>query len=210
MKRFYLLLVAMLVMGTTAEAQNRFDATIFGGLNFNQIDGDDAGGYTNWGLRGGVGTSFALGEEVQSPWRMVVELAFSQKGSQIQNGTGFQRSIVLNYVELPLMLSYNMLDNRLRLEAGVAPAVLTRARVVDNGSNNSIQEGKYLRFDWLPVVVGVRYMFTYNLAIEGRFQTSMLNIYDNPSSGTYRLWRENMGVFNRTVYLGLSYSLFNQ
>ena len=210
MKKLYILVAATLLLAGAAQAQNRFDASVFGGLTFNQIDGDDAGGYMNWGLRGGVGTSFTLGEDARSPWRMVVELAFTQKGSQIGSESSFTRLISLDYVELPLMMSYTALDNRLRVAAGVAPAVLVGARVTDDGMRNSQQEGKYLRFDWLPVTFSVRYLFTYNLAVEARFQTSLLSVYDNPSAGTYRIWRENMGAFNRSVTIGLSYSLFNQ
>ena len=208
MKKIYILLTALLITGLATQAQNRFDATIFGGLTFNQIDGDDNGGYGQMGLRGGVGTSFTLGEDTRSPWRMVVELAFTQKGSHINNGS-FERSITLNYVELPLLFSYNMFDNKLRIAAGVAPGVLVGAQVIDNGSRNSTVEKKYLRFDWLPVTVGVRYMFTYNLAIEARYQTSMLNIFEN-ASGSYRIFPENCGAFNRMISFCLSYNLFNQ
>lgn len=209
MKKIYILIVTTLLLAGTATAQNRFDATVFGGINLNQIDGDDAGGFGQMGLRGGVGTSFSIGHDAQSPWRMVVELAYSQRGSSINNGS-IQRDITLNYVELPLMMSYTLLNNKLRLSAGVAPAVQVGARVIDgNGIRNSEQEAKYTRFDWLPVVVSARYMVSYHLAVELRYQTSMLSIYDHPSSGTYRLWRENKGAFNRSLSIGLSYSFLN-
>ena len=42
-------------------AQERFDVSVMGGLNFCQIDGDDAGSYSHLGLRAGVGTSFFFG-----------------------------------------------------------------------------------------------------------------------------------------------------
>lgn len=209
MKKVYILLFAALLAAGAATAQNRFDASIFGGVNLNQIDGDESGGYGQMGLRAGVGTSFALGEDARSPWRMVVELAFAQKGAAIHNDA-LDRSITLNYVELPLMMSYTLLGNKLRLAAGVAPAVQVGARVVDNnGNRNGEQEAKYTRFDWLPFTASVRYLITYNLALEARYQTSLLSIYDHPSSGTYRLWRDNKGAFNRTVSIGLSYTLFN-
>ena len=41
------------------QAQSRFDATVFAGANFCQIDGDQAGSYSHVGLRAGVGTSLA-------------------------------------------------------------------------------------------------------------------------------------------------------
>ena len=175
------------------------------GANFSQVDGDEAGGYSHLGLRGGVGTSFYLGDKEGSPWRMVVELAFTQKGSNI-NSEVLERTIALNYVELPLMMSYTLLDGTLRLAAGVAPAVLVGARVVDGaGEENVAQENNYKRFDWCPLTLSARYLFSYSIAAEMRFQTSMLSVVDQAASGTSRLLRDNRGAFNRTLTIGLVY-----
>jgi len=189
----------------SAQAQQRFDASLFFGANFSQIDGDDAGGFSHLGLRGGVGTSFHFGWDERTPWRMVVELAFTQKGSQINNSL-LSRTITLNYVEMPVMMSYTMFDGTLRLAAGVAPAVLVGAKVTDGGGEENIaQEENYKRFDYCPLTFSARYLFSYNIAAELRFQTSMLSVVNQASHGTYRLFRENKGAFNRTLSVGLSY-----
>lgn len=200
---FVLLMLAGVACGT-ANAQQRFDASVFAGLNFSQIDGDGDGSYNRMGLRGGVGTSFFFGWDERTPWRMVVELAFAQKGSTVNNN-GWQRRIALNYVEMPVMMSYTLLANRLRLGVGVAPAVLVGASVLDNGVDNAAQESNYKRFDWLPVLFSARYLFTDNLAVEARFSTSMLSITEQNATGTYRIFKDNKGAFNRTVFLGLAY-----
>lgn len=204
MKYFIAAVLVLVFTCTTANAQRRFDASIFGGVNFSQIDGDDAGGYNRLGLRGGVGTSFFFGWDERTPWRMVVELAFAQKGSTV-DPSGLNRIISLNYVEMPVMMSYTLLSNRLRLAAGVAPAVMVGANVLDNGVRNTLQEDNYKRFDWAPVVVSARYLFTDNLAIEARFSTSLLSVTEQNATGTYRIFKENMGAFNRTVSLGIAY-----
>lgn len=188
----------------SAKAQ-RFDATVMAGLNMCQIDGDGAGRYNHPGLRAGIGTSFALGSDEQSPWRMVVELAFAQKGS-VAGDEYFHRDISLNYVELPLMLSYNCFDNRLRLAAGVAPAVLVGARVTDDGSDNQPLADTYKPVDLLPLAASVRYRITSHLGIEGRYENSMLSISNNQGSGTYRISRDNKGTFSRLVSIGLTYT----
>ena len=197
------LTVALVVMlqcmvYTTAQAQ-RFDTRVMAGLNLSQIDGDDAGNYNHPGLRAGVGTSFALGEE-DSPWRMVVELAYSQKGSTIQHTNG---RISLQYVEVPLMLSYNLIDNRLRLAAGVAPAVLVGATVTFNEIEDPAQAARYKRMDWMPLTAAVSYRFAGHLCVEARYQNSLLTVYDG--SGPYRIWTSNHGAFNRLLTLGLAY-----
>ena len=38
-----------------------------------------------------------------------------------------------------------------------------------------------------------------------RFQTSMVSVVDQAASGTYRLFRDNRGAFNRTLTFGLAY-----
>lgn len=207
-KKLFISLIFFFQVSTfhLVQAQKSFDACLFGGVNFCQIDGDQAGSYSHLGLRGGIGTSFILSWDERTPWRMVVELAFTQKGSNIHR-EGFRRTIALNYVELPVMMSYTLAGDRLRLAAGVAPAVQVGALVVDNGGErNTAQAELYKRFDWLPVTFTARYLFTDNLAIEARFQNSMLSVTNPTASGVYRIFRENKGTFNRLVSVGLSYT----
>ena len=191
---------------TSAAAQGRFDAAISAGLTMGQIDGDGAGRYNHPGLRAGVGTSFTLGSDTESPWRMVVEVAFAQKGSVVNTGYD-QRNITLNYVELPLMISYNFMDSRARVAFGLAPAVLAGASVSDDGVENQPLADTYRRLDLLPLVVSVRYRFADHLCLEGRYENSMLSISDRQGSGTYRIFRDNKGTFSRLLTIGLAWQL---
>lgn len=201
MKR--ILIIVLLAVSVTAVGQ-RFDAAVSAGMNMSQIDGDGAGRYSHVGLRAGVGTSFTLGRDTESPWRMVVELAFAQKGSEI-NGDSFLRSIDLSYVELPLMLSYNCMKNRLRVAAGVAPAVLVDASVSDDDIENSALQDNYRRVDLLPLTAMVRYRFAERLCLEALYESSMVSISKQEGQGTYRLFRSNKGTFSRVICFGLAW-----
>ena len=183
-------------------AQGRFDATVFAGLNMSQIDGDGAGSYNHLGLRAGVGTSFALGD-VRSPWRMVVELAYTNKGSHIEE---YDRNLSASYIELPIMISYNFLDNRMRIAAGVAPAVLVGSKVTNYGAEDIPSQENFTAFDWLPITVGFRYRFFDHLGIEARYQNSLLSITKENGSGTYRIFKDNKGCFSRLVSFVLTYT----
>ena len=183
-------------------AQGRFDATVFAGLNMSQIDGDGAGSYNHLGLRAGVGTSFALGD-VRSPWRMVVELAYTNKGSHIEE---YDRNLSASYIELPIMISYNFLDNRMRIAAGVAPAVLVGSKVTNYGAEDIPSQENFTAFDWLPITVGLRYRFFDHLGIEARYQNSLLSITKENGSGTYRIFKDNKGCFSRLVSFVLTYT----
>ena len=207
MKRHSTIRVTILALSLAiacGAAAQRFDGAVMAGMNMCQIDGDGAGRYNHLGLRAGVGTSFTLGSDIDSPWRMVVELAFTQKGSVTGDET-FNRDISLSYVELPLMMSYNLIEGRLRLALGIAPAVLVGARVTDDGADNQPLADTYKAVDLLPLTAAVRYLFTDHLGIEGRYENSMLSVSDNQGSGTYRIVRDNKGTFSRLITIGLTY-----
>ncbi|MBR1550569.1 MAG: PorT family protein [Bacteroidales bacterium] len=184
-------------------SQGRFDAHVFAGLNMGQIDGDRSDGYSHPGLRAGVGTSFALGDDLASPWRMVVELAFTNKGSYNKS---YNTTLSVNYIEVPILLSYNLLDNRLRLAAGVAPAVKIGSSFTDGGGSAIGGEDDFVAVDWLPLTVSARYRFTDHLGIEGRLQYSATSVTNDNVSGTYFLFRSNKGCFHNLVNIGLTYT----
>ena len=186
-----------------SNAQNRFDATFFAGLNMSQIDGDGAGSYNHPGLRAGVGTSFALGSNQHSPWRMVVELAYTNKGSHIED---FDRKLSASYIEIPVMMSYNLMEGRLRLAAGVAPAILIGNSVTNYGAEDIPSQENFTTFDWLPLTASLRYRFADHLGVEVRYQNSFLSITKENGSGTYRLFKENKGCFSRLVSFELTYT----
>ena len=109
----------------------------------------------------------------------------------------------MNYVELPLLLSYNTLENRLRIAAGIAPAVKVGASFTDGSG----WADDFTTVDWLPLTVSLRYRFTDPLGIEGRFQYSALSVTnDNIGNGTYFLFRSNKGCFHNLVGVGLDYT----
>ena len=195
------LLALALLLAIVATAQGRFDVAAWGGLSMGQLDGDDAGSYNHPGLAAGFESTFALGEE-QGLLRALVGFGFIQKGSFIQQ---VDRRINLSYIEIPIMLTLNFGDGRLRLGAGVAPAVLVDAKVYDSDVYNQLQSNNFRRFDAVPLCLGVRYMVTPNLGLEARYQNSMLPITVESGSGTYRLFRTNQGIFNRNVVFSLVY-----
>lgn len=191
-----------LSISNLAQAQGRFDAHVFAGLNMSQIDGDRSDGYSHPGLRAGVGTSFSLGEDLNSPWRMVVELAYTNKGSYVK---GTDQTMSMSYVEIPIMMSYNALEDRLRIAAGIAPAYLVSFKVTTAGAEETGWDNTATALDWLPLTFSLRYLFTDHLGVEARFQYSALSVTKNTGSGTYFLLRSNKGCFHNLLGLGLTY-----
>lgn len=177
-----------------------FDLQVRAGLNLCQIDGDASGNYNKPGLHAGVNTTFPLGD---GGWRFLVELGLTQKGSRIDNAS-LDRTISLLYVEVPLMLTYNMLDDKLRLGAGIAPAILAKAKVTTDGANDALQADNYKRMDLLPVCVSLGYRINDLIGLDVRWYNSLLNTAIENGTGTYRIWRSNKGQFNRLLQAGIT------
>jgi hypothetical protein len=200
MKRILLTFIASLIVATAAG--QRFDGAIFVGMNLSQIDGDNSGHYTHFGMHGAVQTSFALGKDIASPWRMIVELGVTEKGAN-KASTNIKTNLL--YVEMPVMASYSFLDGKLRLAAGVAPAILAKARVKDSKMDDPEAAKAYRRMDWLPLCAEVSYFFGGHWGVNFRFNASMVSIMDNPSKGTYRIFRANKGAFNNYISFNVGF-----
>lgn len=213
MKRLVTLLFLFLVLSAVndMQAQRRgksrssgFDYQLRGGLNFCQIDGDASGNYNKVGFHAGVGTSMPLSDNDRL--RLCVEIGLTQKGSRIAN-SHIDRNISLLYVEVPIMAAYDFLDSRkLRVAAGVAPAILAKAKVTTDKSFDRLQSENYKRFDALPVVASIRYCLTDNFGVDLRYYNSILNIAKENGSGVYRIFRDNKGQFNRLIQAGITLS----
>ena len=205
-KTSIIIFTILLLSGSNAVAQrgkkhnkNSFDYELRAGINFCQIDGDGSGSYDKIGWHGALNTSFPIG--LDDALRFQVEIGLSQKGSHVNQ---IDRYISLLYVEVPLLLSYNTMENRLRIMAGVASAILASSRVTTDGAYDKLQSENYKRMDALPLCLGVRYLFTEHIGVDLRYYNSMLNTAKENGTGTYRIFRSNKGQFNRLLQFGIT------
>ena len=209
MSRKLILLIAITALFAVSHAQRRgssnndgFDYELRAGANFCQIDGDASGHYNKLGFHAGVGTSMPVSDDGR--WRFCVEVALSQKGSRIVNSS-MDRNISIFYVEVPLMVAYDFLDSRrLRIAAGVAPAILAKANVTTDKTLDNAQSNNYKRFDILPLMASLRYRLTDHIGFDFRYCNSMINTAKDNGSGTYRIFRNNKGQFNRLLQAGIT------
>lgn len=201
MKRIVLLLVLSLIAGTLSAQHHKkkpseFDFTAQAGANFCQIDGDGSGHYDHIGYNATLATSFPLNN---SAFRFSVGLGITSKGSHISN---LNRSINLTYFEVPLMLCYS--STSLRIGAGFAPAFLAKSAVRDASMYNEVQSNNYRRMDILPFRAEAQYLFNDHWGLGVIFSSSLLNVAKEPT-GTYRIFRSNVGQFNRTLSASIVY-----
>ena len=193
--------IALMLLITGVSAQTTFDFSVKGGINFCQIDGDQSGSYNKLGYHVGVNTTFPLG---QGNWRMLVEIDVCEKGAYVKN---IDRTISLTYIELPILLTYNFGNDdggKIRIGAGLAPAVLGKARAIESGTElpEVVQRSK--KVDPLPLCAELHYRFSSHVGIGVRYCNSMLSVNET-KNGAYRIVRKNSGAFNRIISASLSY-----
>lgn len=201
MKKILVTLLFVTAISITL-GQNRFDGAIWVGMNLGQIDGDNSGKYTHFGMHGAVQTSFTLKKSAVSNWRMILEIGATEKGANKQ-GTTVKTNLL--YVEIPVMISYSFFDSKLRLGAGWAPAILAKAKVTDAKMVDEEAAKGYKRMDWIPLCFDISYFFAQHWGVNFRFNLSMLSIMDNPSKGTYRIFRSNKGAFNNYISFNVGF-----
>ena len=127
MKKVLLLIILSfiicLVLPSTNSAQSRykkekrkkyrFNAGLVLGVNFSQIDGDLFSGFNKNGIRAGIKSMYYLNEKFD----ITTGINFVQRGSRFEIVKGRRlnretdRIIHLDYIELPIFLTYKILDN---------------------------------------------------------------------------------------------------
>ncbi len=202
------LLLLLLVSGmTTALSAQTFDFSLHGGLTMGQIDGDHSAHYNHIGYQAGINTTFPLSHSNDN-LRLLVEIGVIHKGSEVRNYAVTDRSVGLDYVQLPLLVTYSMnlsRDKSLRLGAGLAPAFLFHATVKDGKEENILIAEHYKRWDALPFVADATLFFSRHIGVTVRYYNSLTAIAHNSAEGTYRIFRSNKGVFNNLLAFGINY-----
>jgi hypothetical protein len=105
MKKLFLAIAILLII-SNLNAQNRFGGGLILGFNAAQMDGDFAAGYHKVGLNAGARGTVRLNNDGR--WLLSTELLFSQRGARSveSDGANPNWSATLNYVEIPVLLNY--------------------------------------------------------------------------------------------------------
>lgn len=168
-----MVLLPLIVDAQKEDNRNRFKATVLLGFNAAQLDGDELKGYNKVGLLAGVRGTTILNEK----WSGDVELLFSQKGSSETikpvDTTDGRYQIHLNYVEVPLLVSYHL--EKLSIRFGASYARLLGAKTAE-GVNDFLDD--FFKKNDFSILAGVDYHFNEIWGIELRFTRSVVNILD--------------------------------
>ncbi|WP_116127392.1 outer membrane beta-barrel protein [Lewinella sp. IMCC34183] len=165
------LLLLSFLLAVSLSAQT-FRASILGGVNLSQVDGDDLLGFYQPGVNAGLRVVALLGDR----WRVGPELLYSQQGAHRNrnsiNVSDF-RDIRLNTVELPLMVYYK--DWRLAAEAGVSYQRLIGYTITD-AAGNDITTSFPLKNDHAAANLGVTLFLTPRLGVNFRWSKQFTDL----------------------------------
>lgn len=191
-------------------AIHRFNAGIVLGLNVTQIDGDRFAGFDKFGILGGLKASMYLKKNLD----FNVQLLYSQKGSRFEteglahNRMVKDRMIQLDYMEIPLLLSWKCYDPHKTTRGYVFDLGISYARLI----NSKITE-KYVaprRFSYASIiddikkdefnfVTGLNYFLNSHFGVGVRMTVQMNLVYDNPNINAERTLPVGIVDINRQV-----------
>lgn len=191
-KLFYIIIV---LCCTEIEAQN-FNAGLSGGFTTSQISGDYLEGFDKLGAKFGAYVSYPLKKNMD----LGVEAQFIQKGSKkpyIENSPQTY-SFSLNYIELPVYLSYDYKEN-IAFEAGIAPSLLVSFEELENGYDVLNSQPEDFSLDYL---MGLKYHINKFYGLNLRYCNSILPVRSSSleSSDT-----DNRGQYSSLFSLSFFY-----
>ena len=193
-----------------AKAQ-RFTGKIIAGLNGSQIDGDQVSGYYRGGLLAGFGASFQINDKLS----IGPEFLFSGKGSQVtldQVEKGIYsspRKIKLNYVDVPIIVTYNARPG-FRILGGLSVNYLLKAEI-DLVTNVEPYDARNLFSDFdYNILLGLEYEVFDNVWLQGRWSYSIIEINkQGTNQPAYQLLQAQRtgGFYNNLLQFSLRFDL---
>ena len=176
--RYIGLLLCGFVLFSEVRAQN-FDAFAELGINASQIDGDELAGYNQAGLRLGAHIAWPL----DSSWLVRGGMVYSGKGSRHGERDLIFQILRVNYLELPLVAQYALLE-QVSLTAGFTANYLIQAKI-DAGFGFERARDRFRDFD-VCYTAGVMYQPFDNAAfslsiVNGLFSASSIDFFRNRS-----------------------------
>ena len=191
MKRLLILFFISLPVLSNAQ---RFKGGALIGFNVSQIDGDFWAGYNKAGLVGGA----YVFTEFRDNWGAQMEIRYSAKGSANSINSADHRKIRLQYIEIPLLATYDIFKD-FQAQGGISLGYLFNAAQNDGyGYETFDQFDKYE----IALSIGVNYQVVEKLSVNARFSYSILPTYAMYSGASFPY-----AMFNNVISFVLFYRI---
>lgn len=201
--RYRILIPCLLIFGISAYGQPSFG--IKAGLNFNDIIVENAPWLPINLYRPSIGFHLGVISEfrLMNPLTFNPELIFIQKGANSSGKNGGINRINLNYLELPLLLSFNS-TRLVSFQLGPNLGLRISAKRKTDGGKSDLKELFNKPFDF-GVSGGLKLNLSNKISITGRYYYGLISPlkFQFASSTTY----PPPSSSNRNLQIGMSYML---
>lgn len=190
-----LLFITVLFSASLFAQNNGFESGIMGGPAVSQIHGDKLSGYNKLGFHGGMFLRYDLSKKFD----LQFELRYAQKGSRPTNKDGSDVRVRLNYVEMPLMLIYEIAEN-IEVEFGFSGGYLISYKFLDSYGRTNLEED-YRTFE-LANIAGVYYHFSEKMSANIKSSYSLIPIRKYYLGELFNIFRplHNNNIITLSLY----------
>ncbi|MGB0402765.1 MAG: porin family protein [Salibacteraceae bacterium] len=182
--------------------ESKFHAGLKAGINTSQITGDAASGFYKFSLVAGAFANYRINKKLKFQYELIYQQKGSNNPAKPDKGIYSSYKIRLNYIEIPLLLQYDL--NRFEIELGPGIGYLINTKEWDQNGERTTQSSPY---DWrkleLDAVLGVNYEIQKeHLFVNFRSHHSVTSIVSNSNQIPGTQWN---GAWNIVLALTLNY-----
>lgn len=203
MKRLFIALIVFLALFGKASAQS-FNAGVIAGATFCQVDGDTYAGFHQLGFTAGAYANLPFGNYLSGQMELKYSLLGAHSSHKEVSEYGYlPYSLRMHYVEIPLMLRFNLgvfRVNFITLEAGASIDVLMRATEDVNG-DYQVTTRRWSRVS-ATANAGVHFDITKHFGLGARFMYSVAPCRFTGNPG----WFYNQ-YYNKVIQITATYNI---
>lgn len=203
MKRLFIALIVFLALFGKASAQS-FNAGVIAGATFCQVDGDTYAGFHQLGFTVGAYANLPFGDYLSGQMELKYSLLGAHSSDKEVREYGYlPYSLRMHYVEIPLMLRFNLgvfRVNFITLEAGASIDVLMRATEDVNG-DYQVTTRRWSRIS-ATANAGVHFDITKHFGLGARFMYSVAPCRFTGNPG----WFYNQ-YYNKVIQITATYNI---
>lgn len=203
MKRLFIALIVFLALFGKVSAQS-FNAGVIAGGTFCQVDGDTYAGFHQLGFTVGAYANLPFGRYLSGQMELKYSLLGAHSSHKEVSEYGYlPYSLRMHYVEIPLMLRFNLGVFRVKfitLEAGASIDVLMRATEDVNG-DYQVTTRRWSRIS-ATANAGVHFDITKHFGLGARFMYSVAPCRFTGNPG----WFYNQ-YYNKVIQITATYNI---
>ena len=204
MKRILFIVTAIIFLGSIQAKAQSFNAGVIAGATFCQVDGEEYAGFHQLGFTVGPYANLPFGDYLSGQMELKYSLFGAHSSDKEVREYGYNPySLRMHYVEIPLMLRYNLgviHVNFITLEAGASIDVLMKATETVLGETD-VTTRRWSRIS-ATANAGLHFDITKHIGIGARFMYSVAPCRFTGTPG----WFYNQ-YYNKVIQITLTYNI---